>query len=599
MIDVRGATWFILLAVGCFSMASCVYGSEASGANLVGLWGSEQIVGPRVRGELTIDARGTEWRARIAGFEVPVTRNKGEMRFALPEGQGEFRGRLSKDAKTILGHWIQPISETFYQRYATPVQLIEAGDSMWTGAVRPLEERVSLYVSIQRSPDGALKAVIRNPEFGRFSRGTWRVEFKDKAVVLFIGEYDGFTLHATYDAQTDHLLLSDMVSMPIVLTRRTDANAVGFYPRTPRQEQTPYLHRQPVVENDGWTTASLQDVGIDPKPISAMIQSLLAADPSDSNFFSIHSILIARHGKLVLEEYFRGFDRERTHDMRSAGKTFAPMLIGVAREQGAKVDPGTPIYLLFPNYKPFSNWDERKSKLTLEDLMSMTSGLASDDNDDSSPGSEDQMQSQEKQPDWYKYTLDLPMAREPGGTTAIYSSASLNLVGGVAERAMGTWNAELFYQYIARPLQFGLYHLNMMPTGSVYTGGGAYLRPRDELKLGQLYLAGGKWNGRRIVSQKWVEQSTAYHATFNKPVIDIDLNHQYGYGWHIYHFTVGDHVYRMYAAGGNGGQWVMVIPDLDMVIGINGGSYQNANAWYRWGLEVLPQYLIPAGAHKP
>src|SRR5262249_7452201 len=151
------------------------------------------------------------------------------------------------------------------------------------------------------------------------------------------------------------------------------------------------------------------------------------------------SILISRRGKLVLEEYFRGFGRERPHDMRSAGKTIAPMLVGLARDHGAKVGPGTPVYSLFPDYKPFANWDERKTRLTVEHLMTMTSGLATDDNADSSPGSEDQMQSQSEQPDWYKYPLDLPMAREPGGTTAIYSSASLNLTGGVAQRASGIW----------------------------------------------------------------------------------------------------------------------------------------------------------------
>jgi CubicO group peptidase (beta-lactamase class C family) len=600
MRGVNRATWLVFLVVGCFTMADRVYGFEEAGANLVGLWGNEQILGTLAHGELTVDARSAEWRAQIAGFDMRVDRSGGEIRFALPDGQGDFRGRLSKDSKTIMGHWIQSNRGLFNQRYATPMKLLSVGTSIWRGEARPLEERISFYVSIQRMADGVLKAMIRNPEFGWLSRGTWRVEIKNEAVTLFNGPNDENKLSGTYDAKMDRLSLSLLDgSSPLALTRRTEANAVGFYPRTPRQEPASYLYRQPIPTNDGWTTTSLQDVGIDPKPISALMQSLLAADPNDERFMAIHSLLIARHGKLVLEEYFRGFDRERPHDTRSAGKTFAPMLVGVAHDHDAKVGPDTPVYSLFPDYKPFTNWDERKNEITLEHLMTMTTGLATDDNDDSSPGSEDQMQSQSEQPDWYKYTLNLPMARAPGGTTAIYSSASLNLVGGAAQRASGIWNAELFDQYIARPLQFGLYHLNLTPTGAVYTGGGAYLRPRDSLKLGQLYLAGGKWNGRRVISQQWVEQSTAYHATFIQPVLDIDVNHQYGYGWHIHHFTVGGHVYREYAAEGNGGQFVMVVPDLDMVVAVNGGSYRNINVWYRWGLEVLPQYLIPAGARKP
>ena len=79
-----------------------------------------------------------------------------------------------------------------------------------------------------------------------------------------------------------------------------------------------------------------------------------------------------------------------------------------------------------------------------------------------------------------------------------------------------------------------------------------------------------------------------------RSVVDTDLDHQYGYAWHIHNFTVNGRVYREYAAEGNGGQLIMVIPDLDMVAAINAGNY--GVSWYRWGLEVVPQYLIPAAA---
>src|ERR1700682_4983047 len=101
------------------------------------------------------------------------------------------------------------------------------------------------------------------------------------------------------------------------------------------------------------------------------------------------------------------------------------------------------------------------------------------------------------------------MQREPGGEHAIYCSADLNLVGGAVARATGKWLPEFFDENFARPVEFGPYHLNLMPTGEAYMGGGAYLRPRDELKLGQLYLNGGTWNGRRVVSKAWVEESIA------------------------------------------------------------------------------------------
>jgi CubicO group peptidase (beta-lactamase class C family) len=228
----------------------------------------------------------------------------------------------------------------------------------------------------------------------------------------------------------------------------------------------------------------------------------------------------------------------------------------------------------------------------------MTSGFACDDNNDASPGNEDNMQSQSAQPDWYKYTLDLPMAAEPGGKHAVYCSADLNLVGGVVAQATHFWLPEFFDHYLARPLQFGTYHMNLMPTGEAYMGGGLYVRPRDELKIGQLYLAGGIWNGTRIVSENWVERSTTANSTFD-PQTNYDAPHEYGFGWHVNYLHSDNRVFRAYSAGGNGGQIVMVIPDLDLVVGINGGSYGEFMKWYRWGLQLVPQYIIPAVSQNP
>jgi CubicO group peptidase (beta-lactamase class C family) len=353
-----------------------------------------------------------------------------------------------------------------------------------------------------------------------------------------------------------------------------------------------YAYTKPIAGNDGWPTASLGEVGIATEPIAALIEKIVAADPTD-NPADIDSLLIARHGKLVLEEYFHGYDEERPHDMRSASKTFAPVLVGIARAHGIDLGPGTSVYPLFPEDKPFAHWDARKEQVTLQALMTMTSGFACDDNDDASPGNEDNMQNQSTQPNWYKYILDLPMATDPGSKHAVYCSADLNLIGGAVSHASHSWLPQFFDDYLARPLQFHIYHMNLMPTGEAYLGGGLYLRPRDELKLGQLYLSGGIWDRRRILSQDWVQLSTRAYSTFD-PQTEYDAPHEYGFGWHINWLHVGDRLFRTYSAGGNGGQIIMVIPDLDLVVGLNGGSYGEFAKWYRWGLQLVPQYIIPA-----
>lgn len=556
---------------------------------LVGIWGCEPNSGPLARGELTIDGRGTEWRAAISGFDVPVKHENAAVTFLLPAGEGEFRGRLSADSASIYGDWIQPAGDDFNNRYATAVKLSSQGKSVWRGAVMPLDQKVSFYASVQREPDGSLTAFISNPEMNFFRRRHFKVT-REGAVVHFSSE--GMRIDGVFDPQNDILSLRLVDFMPpFQFTRREDKDAIGFFPRVlPEGEK--YVYRKPIAENDGWQTASLNDAGLDKHLISALIEKILGANLSDNAAY-IHSLLIARHGKLVLEEYFYGFSKERTHDMRSASKTFAPVLVGIAHDHGTNLVAESPVYSFFPQYKEFANWSNRKKRVTLRDIMTMTAGNACDDNDDSSPGNEDKIQQQKQQRDWYKFTLDLPMVKDPGGEHAIYCSADLNLVGGVVANATGKWLPEFFDEYLARPLQFGTYHLNLTPTGEAYMGGGAYLRPRDELKLGQLYLKGGLWNGRRVVSKEWVADSIAHHSSFT-PVLKEEGEHQYGYGWHIHYLKTGGRVFRDYGAGGNGGQVVVVIPELDLVVGLNGGSYGEFNKWYRWELEIVPQYIISA-----
>ena len=115
---------------------------------LLGLWGAEQSFGPLVRGTLTIDARQTQWRAAIGGFQVSVERDGDRLNFSLPNGAGEFRGRIDPTSNAINGQWIQPAGVVNNNRYATPVRLVAVIKSVWTGGVVPLDERVSFYVSI-------------------------------------------------------------------------------------------------------------------------------------------------------------------------------------------------------------------------------------------------------------------------------------------------------------------------------------------------------------------------------------------------------------------------------------------------------------------
>ncbi|TQF17557.1 serine hydrolase [Myxococcus llanfairpwllgwyngyllgogerychwyrndrobwllllantysiliogogogochensis] len=550
---------------------------------LVGTWGSERVLGPEVRGELTLTRDAHAWRARIAGFDVPARLEGNAVSFILPGGQGELRGTLSDDGQRISGHWIQPRVRTSGMKFATPVELRALRANIWRGDVAPLEDRFSLYLVIQKQADGTLSAFIRNPERNFGNRLLFRVSVQDGLVQL-VATRGTTRLEGRFDAQARRLsLFYPPLDATFDFTPRERDQAVGLHPRIPATGA--YVYEKPIAEEDGWTTASLDDVGMDVQPLRELVQRILDQQPGPDAAPAIQGLLVARHGKLVLEEYFQGFDKERPHDLRSASKTHAPLLMGIALDQGAPFTVDTPVVSLFPEYRgKLAHLDARKRKLTVEHLMTMSTGLACDDDDEASPGNEERLD--DTVPDWYKYTLDLPMTRAPG-EKGVYCSANINLLGGVLRKATRTWIPEFFTRYVAEPLQLRGYHLDLMPSGEQYLGGGIFMRPRDALKLGQLYLSGGVWNGRRVVSQRWVERSTALHAT-------MEPGRTYGYAWWRHELRVGDRVYSQYEASGNGGQLVMVVPELDLVVMFTAGNYNHVALWRKFREELLPQFILRA-----
>src|SRR5215472_433708 len=141
--------------------------ASTTASALAGLWGSEQMFGPTIRGQLTVDTRHSQWCAEIAGFLVPVEHTQKGITFRVPGERGEFRGHLSADSKRIVGQWIQP---TRNQPYVTPIQLAELARGVWRGVLTPLADRLSLYILIRREADGSIIAFIRNPDFNYLGR---------------------------------------------------------------------------------------------------------------------------------------------------------------------------------------------------------------------------------------------------------------------------------------------------------------------------------------------------------------------------------------------------------------------------------------------
>jgi CubicO group peptidase (beta-lactamase class C family) len=555
-------------------------GVQAAPSTLAGLWQASYSESPGLSGTLRVTNEGSVWTATAGKRTTSGALSDGELNFAFGENLGRFRGKPAGDE--IDGFWIQPATGVNGSAFASPLHLRATGEAHWSGTIAPLASELTFYLSISIGGDGKLSAFLKNPELGLGRGRALDVHTDGAAVSLVFGKTSQVVMKGIIDPRTNRLHLN-YPSKDLVLdfVRTTPEQASSFLAR----KDADYVYRVPVQMHDGWKSGSLSEAGIDEAAITALVRSIAARQPGPDTPY-IDSLLIARHGKLVLDEYFNGFDANTPHTLRSASKTFTAMLFGAAMEHGVPLSVQTPVLSLFPELGRTDNPDARKEMITAENLMTMTSGLACDDDDDASPGNEDTMQSQAGQRDWYRYILDLPMVAEPG-TKAAYCSGGVNLVDGVIRKAAQRPVLELFDAYFARPLQISQYYANLTPAGDMYGGGGLTLRPRDALKFGELYSDGGVWNGTRVIGKGWIDASTTTHS-------QMHADSTYGYNWWLFKLQVGDHVYDEWEAGGNGGQFVFVIPKLELVVGITGGNYGRFDLWYKFQSELLPHVILPA-----
>jgi CubicO group peptidase (beta-lactamase class C family) len=566
---------------------------------LQGLWVSHTPF-ERPSGELVVSESKGEWTAALGGRAAPVEVKKNGLSLRFPEGQGAFRGRRVGDRR-IEGFWIQEgVSD---QPFAAPLTLRRATNGEWRGDVPQLDLGFTLYLKIFRREDGVLIGAFRNPEINTRGGASRFFLQRQGPSVRFLERDDGKDgiVHTAALLQgPDRLkLMWPQFRRELELVRKAPEEAAAFFPKPPG---TAYIYEAPPVLGDGWQTAAARKAGIDEAALTALVKSIVESDPAGRQPSLIHSLLIARNGTLVLEEYFFGHDRDTLHDLRSAGKTFASVMLGAVMQEGAKLSPDTPVAPLLKDRGPFANPAPSKDRITLAHLMTHTSGLACNDNDENSPGGEERLQTQQAEADYWKYTLDLPMLHEPGSRYA-YCSAGMNLMGGALATATKTWLPDLFDRTIARPLRFGLYAWNLAPNEEGYLGGGARLRPRDLLKVGQLYLDGGIWRGRRIVARDWVKASTTPRVPVNETTTGL-ASEQFGnfyapgaadaLAWHTFDIKVGDRTYKEYEAAGNGGQLLIVVPELDLAVVMTGGNYGQGGIWGRWRDQVVGGAIIPA-----
>ncbi|HEY6356656.1 MAG TPA: hypothetical protein VIX35_00345, partial [Vicinamibacterales bacterium] len=337
--------------------------TPAGEADITGLWACHISFPVGLQGGLMISRHGANWHASIGAASTDATSNGADIRLAFSDEGGVFRGSLDATGRVLTGFWVRrkmtddpryPFGAT--QAYAMPLALRRSGANRWRAEVRPLDDPFTLYLMIFRNSDGTLKAAFRNPE--QNSHGP--------AMQLSVTR-DGDALHfnanpAQAETQIDATLTHAPERISVVwsdlhqtisLARATPQEAALFSARPPGTPR--YVYREPPATRDGWRTARAGALGVDEAALAAVVQRVMDVDPAGARPWLIHSIAIAYRGRLILDEYFYGYGRDEPHDMRSASKTFASVILGGVMMEGANISPSTRIYDVMAPLGPFAN----------------------------------------------------------------------------------------------------------------------------------------------------------------------------------------------------------------------------------------------------
>lgn len=322
--------------------------------------------------------------------------------------------------------------------------------------------------------------------------------------------------------------------------------------------QNTYTYAQPKNFNDRWKTTHLQSRNVD----TTLIYKLFNQIPQEKN--KLHSVLLVINGQIVIEEYFNDHTANKQHDLRSTTKSIRSILMGIAIDIGFIDTIDDPISKYLNTFVPTKNLDIRKDSITIRHLLTMSTGLDCNDWDKKSKGQEDKVH---KKKDWIQYTLNLPMVNEPGKVSN-YCSMGTILLAEIISQASGMTIDKFAEQYLFNPL--GITNVSWGHTSSkeiIPSGKRLYMTSRDMAKIGQLILNKGKWNEKQLVSENWIEEST----TPKTKITNID----YGYLWWGIPFKANEKIFASKTATGNGGQYIMVLPELDLVAVFTGGAYNS------------------------
>jgi CubicO group peptidase (beta-lactamase class C family) len=299
------------------------------------------------------------------------------------------------------------------------------------------------------------------------------------------------------------------------------------------------------------------------------------------------SVLVLHAGKPVYEAYFGDGGRDVLNDTRSAMKAVTALAVGAAIADRAIVSEQAPVFALLGDLKPFANDTEDKAAISFADMMSMSSALDCDDNDDASPGNEDRMHEQQN---WTRWAVDLPTmkgyARDASGLGPWrYCTVNAVLAGQAVQRAVHQPIDAYIARRILRPLGIRRWDWPRSPSGEVMTGGGLRLRTRDLGALAGMMADGGRWQGRQIVPAAWIDRRLTVRRA-SRP----DQN--YGYFTFEGDYKTSCGPLPVWYVAGNGGSQVLILRAQHAAIVVTRTNY-NVRGTSLQTQDMIEKYLLP------
>lgn len=447
----------------------------------------------------------------------------------------------------------------------------------------PGAEELALQISRDSSQLLTARGFFLNNDELKFDSEFSHVQYDRDNQRISLLDPDSDTLILILDKKDSRLEgayhLQDGTRIPIDFVRADKNLEVRlFHPRVPDEHgQIAYHYHVPEQIGDGLKTESIYRYTNDSVSFTNLMKDVI-----DQEYGHLKSLLIFKDNKLVVEEYFFGYNRNETQQLRSCTKSVTSILLGIALDRHKEVHMDQSIYTFFPEYDSLKT--EGREKITLEHVLTMFTGFQWED---IPPG-------MFTADDCFQYILSRPLEAEPG-TKFNYNSGCSILVGGVISE-LENINTRVFAEdALFTPLGITDYIWETHKDGTLQCGSGLSLRPRDMAKIGLLVLNDGGWKTKHIVSKEWIREST-------KPHVHESVFFDYGYQW--WHHSkntlqwwkepnsVSPEEHDLITAMGHGGQYIMIIRDLNLVVVTTATDFENGHV-ARSKIPMVIEEIIP------